>query len=168
MTIDIDLDSGESSAVVERNSRRRSPTVEFGADGFAVGWAYRVGRAFRSALDIALTTRIEKAKLPDGREIRKKVQVWTEGDPPAYAFRATDCLGSRDVMDGTTELNCRLLVVTDALPDVLDGRKIQPGTVRFRLLEWESGGDDQGRYVERAVRSVSQAGFADILRTGRL
>ena len=152
----------EQPELISRSARRRAPTVTFVGES-AEGWAYTVYKAFRPALDIALTTRLEKVKLSDGTRATRKTQLWTEGDPPAYAFRVTDCLGSREVVDGTVALNCRLLVVVLAEPDVIEGRRIRPGFVRFRMLEW-----DVDRYVERFVRQVSQAEFVDILRTGRL
>lgn len=162
MKIEADFESDATPVVTARNARRRSPTVKF-VGGAVEGWAYAVYWGFRAALDLALTTRIEKVKLDDGTEIKRKVQTWTEGNPPAYAFRTTDCLCSREMVAGTAALNCRLLSVIDAEPDVVEKHQIRAGFVRFRLLEW-----DCDRYVERFVRQVSQAEFVDILRTGRL
>lgn len=150
MSSDIDVEDERAAGPVARNTKRREPSIEFGEDGCVAGWAYLVREAFRPALDIVFTR-------------RKKAELWTEGDPPAYGFRAADCLPSRAVVAGTEHLNCRLLVVIDAEPDSLAAGAVVAGWVMFRLLEW-----DGAAYVERCVRRVSQREFAAIAASGEL
>lgn len=171
-----DIPEIEAPAAKPRNARRRMPTIAWDDAGYATGWAYRIHRAFRPALDIAYTERVEKVTLGDGQVQRRKVSVWTEGDPPACAFCSTDLISSWALIRvrygyGRSKhyrgrygcISRRLLQVFDSLADRVEKRHIVPGFVAFRFYEW-----DGSRYVEQFQRRVSQTGFVEILRSGRL
>lgn len=154
-----------------RNLRRRAPTLFFDAAGYVEGWAFLVHSAFRPALDIAYTSRIQTEKAQDGQPVKRRTQAWTEGNPPSYAFLPTDLLPSREIVAGfipprpdAAPLSRWIAQVAHATPDTREGKIILPGSVDFRLFEWQGG--QSGRYVKVAWHSCPQADFVNFLRTG--
>jgi hypothetical protein len=148
----------------ERNAKRRSPQITFGEDGCAQGWAYLVPRAFRPALDIVFSERVKTVTSADGEKVKRRHQEWTEGDPPAFAFRETDSLGSSEMVSGTTTRNRFLAQITQAAPDKVEQKRIHPGSVGFRLFECQAGEPDS--YVEKGFYICTQAAFVEFLRSG--
>lgn len=160
----MDLEDEDLPKPLERNTKRRKPEVTFGNDGYAEGWAYMVPKAFRPALDIVFSERVKNITAPDGTKIKRRYQEWTEGDPPAFAFRETDSLGSREVVSGTRTLNRFLAQITQASPDKIEQKLIKPGMVGFRFFEWIEG--EPGSYVEQGFYICTQAAFVAFLRSG--
>lgn len=160
----MDAEDEDLPKPIERNTRRRAPQVVFGEDGCVDGWAYLVPRAFRPALDIVFSERIKLITDADGNKVKRRCQEWTEGDPPAFAFRGTDSLGSREMVAGMKTLNRYLAQVTQASPDKVEQKLMQPGSVGFRLFEWQTG--EPGSYAEEGFYICTQAAFVEFLRSG--
>ena len=79
---------------MSRARRTETLNAEF-VDGYAQGWCFGVHEAFRAPLDISLDTRMDRAanqelaerlgRKPTAAE-RITRTVYTQGNPPAYAF----------------------------------------------------------------------------------
>lgn len=162
----MDTEDEDLPKPTERNTKRRVPEVTFDHEGCAVGWAFQVPKAFRPALDIVFSERVKTVTDADGEKVKRRYQEWTEGDPPAYAFRETDSLGSREVVPGTKTLNRFLAQITQSVPDKVEQKLIHPGSVGFRLFEWQAG--EAGAYVEDGFYICTQAAFVEFLRSGVL
>ena len=79
---------------MSRARRTETLNADF-VDGHARDWAFGVHEAFRAPLDISLDTRMDRAanealakqlgrRLMPGERVMRT--VWTQGNPPAYAF----------------------------------------------------------------------------------
>lgn len=74
-----------------RIKRTTNIDVEFDANGWAIGWHFKLHQAFKPALDIQYTPRKDK--------ITDKINYeWTQGQPPAYEFTIGDVVHT----DGVT------------------------------------------------------------------
>lgn len=163
----------------QHGKRRHPPHVVFDDTGHVPGWAYLVPDAFRPALDVLFTTSTHTAAGLDGKKRRYISQRWTEGNPPAYAFRDHDCIRSRAIVSNLTPspdappdaqpLSVRIIQITQASPDKIVAREISPGTVYFRLFEWQND-EENGRshYRQLDWYACSQEDFVALLRTGEL
>ena len=160
----MDTEDEDLPKPTERNTKRRAPEVTFDDEGSAVGWAFLVPKAFRPALDIVFSERVKTITNADGEKVKRRYQEWTEGAPPAFAFRENDLLGSREMIPGTKELNRFLAKITQASPDKIEQKLIQPGSVGFKFFEWQPG--EPGSYVEEGFYICTQATFVEFLRSG--
>jgi hypothetical protein len=154
--------------------RRRRQTEDLG-DGFdrrgcPQGWVFDVLPAFRTALDIRRTERVDRERTKRARAVdpkAPKIMRWvlTRGVPPALAFErghiiydrnGTPAEGGRSWLRGVR----RVVQVREAKPDV-------PGTgggwVVFEL--WLVEANELG---ESSRHRCSQADFAAFLRSGVL
>jgi hypothetical protein len=179
-------------------NRNRTENIDFEfAHGVAKDWAFDVSEAFRSSLDIAYMRRADKvanaalkAELGRSLEAHEKTwrQVWTQGDPPAYAFAEGDvfydppgvrAMAWRDAL----KVLCRTVEVLSAKPDPgalapeisdddeasSDGAEEAPneepsggsGWVRYRIRYYEAG-----TVTRQDTGNLRQCEFAAFLRTG--
>lgn len=160
----MDLEDEDLPKPIERNTKRRAPQISFAEDGYADGWAYLVPKAFRPALDIVFSERVKNVIDAEGKKVKRRYQEWTEGDPPAFALRQTDTLGSREMVLGTTTRNRFLAQITQSVPDKVEQKLIHPGSVGFRFFQWQAG--EPGSYVEMGFYICTQAAFVEFLRSG--
>ncbi len=180
---------------MSRKRRNETLSVYF-VDRCADGWAFVVGDCFRMQLDIRLDERIDTAaskakqdrlgrKLEPSEKVKRR--VWTQGDPPAYAFdrghlfhevketqegirRSILVLRSRpdpgalvetQVID---ESGIEATVVVDAKSD-----SVAAGFVDYEVISYKNGvliTDETGLTIKEQS-SLTQASFAELLRIGK-
>jgi hypothetical protein len=179
------------------SNRRRTEnfSVRF-VEQRAEGWAFYVGNFFRMQLDIRLDQRMDvianKEKkerlgrpLTSGEKIIRA--VWTQGDPPAYSFgrghifhevgTSNDgirrsivvLLGKPDPgalveRETTDEAGSETTLVAET--EEADGKE---GFVDYEVLTYRDGVlvvNEEGHAIKEQS-SRTQAGFVELLRTGR-
>lgn len=177
--------------------KRRTETLSVAfVDRQARGWTFAVGDCFRMQLDIRLDERMDtdanlakKSKLGRPLQPSEKVKrsVWTQGTPPAYSFgrghvfhearespkgvrRSIVVLlarpdpGALVETIGTDDAEGEITVVTEAEEVSSKG-----GFVDYEVLFYRNGclvTDAEG-FVVKEQSSRTQAGFAELLRTGQ-
>lgn len=115
---------------MSRARRTETLNAEF-VDGYAQGWCFGVHEAFRAPLDISLDTRMDRAanqelaerlgRKPTAAE-RITRTVYTQGNPPAYAFSRGQLMHEPAIVhtlpwqEALPRL-CRSVMVLDAQPD---------------------------------------------------
>lgn len=82
--------------------RTTSIDVAFGANGFAVGWAFGVHASFRSALDIDCVI-----------DPKSRRRIWTQGIPPRYSFEQGDLFHSPAPWSSETRHSIQVKAVND-------------------------------------------------------
>jgi hypothetical protein len=157
-----------------RIRRRRTEDLGDGFDhrGCPQGWVFDVLPAFRAALDIRRTQRVDhertkraRAADPKAAKIQIMRWAWTRGVPPTLAFERGHVIYDRN--GALTEGGCswlrdvrRAVQVREAKPDV-------PGTgggwVEFELWPVEAN-----ELSESSRHRCSQADFVTFLRSGVL
>lgn len=179
---------------MSKKRRTEALSVAF-VSGQADGWAFKVGDYFRTQLDIRLDERVDteanlKKKNNLGRklELSEKVKrsVWTQGTPPAYSFSrghvfheitesqqgvrrsivvllARPDPGALVETQSTDEREAEITVVTETKDD--DSKS---GFVDYEILIYRNGGlvSDAEGFAIKEQSSRTQAGFAELLRTG--
>ena len=184
---------------MSRARRTETLNAEF-VDGYAQGWCFGVHEAFRAPLDISLDTRMDRAanqelaerlgRKPTAAE-RITRTVYTQGNPPAYAFSRGQLMHEPAIVHALPRL-CRSVMVLDAQPDAGalpealeeasqtdealddeppstpdDGTDAASGTasgwVDIELYHYH-----QGRISRRERHRLSQAGFVQLLKDGVL
>jgi hypothetical protein len=155
-------------------ARRRRRTEDLG-DGFdhhgcPRGWVFNVIPAFRAALDIRRTERVDRERTKRARAVDPKAaaimrRVWTRGVPPALAFErghviydhnGTAAEGGPSWLRGVR----RIVQVREAQPDVPG---IGGGWVKFELWPVEAN-----KLGESSLHLCWQAEFVAFLRSGVL
>ena len=115
---------------MSRARRTETLNADF-ADGHARDWAFGVHEAFRAPLDISLDTRMDRAanealakqlgrRLMPGERVMRT--VWTQGNPPAYAFSRGQLMHEPAIVhtlpwQEALPLLRRSVMVLDAKPD---------------------------------------------------
>lgn len=115
---------------MSRARRTETLNADF-VDGHARDWAFGVHEAFRAPLDISLDTRMDRAanealakqlgrKLMPGERVMRT--VWTQGNPPAYAFSRGQLMHEPAIVhtlpwQEALPLLRRSVMVLDAKPD---------------------------------------------------
>ncbi|MHA7064067.1 hypothetical protein [Azospirillum argentinense] len=117
--------------------RTTSIDINFGNDGFAIGWVFGVHKAFRSALDILCNM-----------EASTRSKVWTQGIPPNYSFEAGDIFYHPFPWGPETKWSIRIISIKDRILKVL-------------ICEW-----DNSRVVSQEEKSIAQTELVKILRDG--
>ena len=180
---------------MSRARRTETLNAEF-VDGYAQGWCFGVHEAFRAPLDISLDTRMDRAanqelaerlgRKPTAAE-RITRTVYTQGNPPAYAFSRGQLMHEPAIVhtlpwqEALPRLR-RSVMVLDAQPDAgalpealeeasqtdeaLDDEAASgtaSGWVDIELYHY-----DQGRISRRERHRLSQAGFVQLLKDGVL
>lgn len=181
---------------MKKRNRTEQLGIEF-ENGIAKDWAFGVPESFRPALDIAYMQRADKEanaalKAELGRSLdaaeRTWKMVWTQGDPPAYAFGEGDIfydpagVRAMEWADALPILRRTVQIIhaspdPDALPHKTsdeDGDQPEateepetPGTgggsgwVKYRVFYYEAG-----EIVRQEVEDLRQRDFAELLRTG--
>lgn len=136
---------------MSRARRTESLNADF-VDGYAHAWAFGVHEAFRAPLDISLDTRIDReanaalaerlGRKPTAAE-RIVRTVWTQGNPPAYAFSRGQLMHEPAVVhtlpwEEALPLLQRSVLVLDAQPDA----GAQPAAVEEALRAGEAAAVD--------------------------
>ena len=103
------------------------------------GWVFRIDAFFYEEMDTTLTERVD-------RTTKRKVLRWTIGTPPVYTFQVGDILYSRDDLRAAQ---------VHKVPT--------PSRVVVQLLSRAAIADP---WVANSMHELSQAAFADYLRTG--
>ncbi|MFZ1430593.1 MAG: hypothetical protein WAS21_27970 [Geminicoccaceae bacterium] len=144
--------------------------ITFGADRYAIGWAFDVIDAFRTPLDIQLSTLVDREKSKAKRAQDPGADpvyrhVWTRGVPPTLAFEQGHVFyephGPRFMRWGDAlAILRRVAQVSAAAPDSIGSGD---GWVEFRL--WQVRDAQLGESVQHRC---SQAAFAQFLRNGAL
>lgn len=115
---------------MSRARRTETLNADF-VDGHARDWAFGVHEAFRAPLDISLDTRMDRAanealakqlgrRLMPGERVMRT--VWTQGNPPAYAFSRGQLMHEPAIVhtlpwQEALPLLRRSVMVLDAKPD---------------------------------------------------
>lgn len=167
------LDPVAEPAPADTKPRKARRTEDLGpffdAIGCPKGWVFDVPPAFRAALDIELSTLVDRQRTKQARARDPKAapvlrRAWTRGVPPRLAFERGHVLyerggpvveGGRDWLRGVR----RLVQVRDAQPDTLE----RDGWVLFEL--WPVERSELG---ESSLHRCSQAAFEAFLRDGVL
>ena len=179
------------------SKRRRTEelSVRF-VDRQAEGWSFGVGDCFRMQLDMRLDQRMDVAANKEkkerlGRPLSSSERVirsvWTQGSPPAYSFDRGHIFHE---LESSNDRVRRSIVVLLAKPDPgalvekemtdesgaettlvaetedTDGKE---GFVDYEVLKFKNGVlvvDKEG-YAVKEQSSRTQAGFVELLRTGK-
>lgn len=156
---------------MSRARRTETLNADF-VDGYARAWAFGVHEAFRAPLDISLDTRMDReanaalaerlGRKPTAAE-RIVRTVWTQGNPPAYAFSRGQLMHEPAVVhtlpwEEALPLLQRSVLVLDAQPDA----GAQPAAVEEALRAGEAA------TVDAATNGVTgtPAGATDAAGTG--
>lgn len=163
---------------------------------YAVDWAFAVGDWFRAQLDILFDERmdteanlVKKNKLGRRLELSEKVKrsVWTQGLPPAYSFGrghvfheveesservrrsivillARSDPGALIEKQSTSETGTEVNLVNETETGSIKGGFVDYEILTFKYGSLESGADG---LALRERSSRTQAGFVELLRTGR-
>ena len=190
---------------MSRARRTETLNAEF-VDGYAQGWCFGVHEAFRAPLDISLDTRMDRAanqelaerlgRKPTAAE-RITRTVYTQGNPPAYAFSRGQLMHEPAIVhtlpwqEALPRLRRSVMVLdaqpdAGALPEALeeasqtdealddepastpdDGTDTASGTASG-WVDIELYHYDQGRISRRERHRLSQAGFVQLLKDGVL
>ncbi len=124
-------------------------------------WVFGVPVVFLAALDIRLTSRVN-------RYTRKPEQVWTRGEPPLFSFAAGDVFyepgHARElVWSEAVAVMSRHVQILEATTDARGPERNTDGQVRFRVDFYA-----KGRKTGESVHTLTQSQFAEFLRTGEL
>ena len=180
---------------MSRQRRTETLSVCF-ANREVEGWKFRVGDCFSMQLDIRLEDRMDtranaekKKRLGRNLEFSEKIKrrVWTQGVPPAYSFyRGHFFHEIEESQDGTR----RSILIVLARPDVgalreiqvvdnegfevtvaveTDGESRGGGFVDYEIFGYKHGKliTDRSGFAIKEQSSRTQAGFAELLRTGQ-
>ena len=162
----------------------------------ADGWVFAVGDCFRMQLDIRLDERMDtEANLEKTNRLGRKLEpsekvkrsIWTQGTPPAYSFGRGHVFheieesqegGRRSIVvlqarpdpgalvetQSTDETGAEVTVVTETEENSSKG-----GFVDYEIFIYRNGSliSDVEGFAVKEQSSRAQAGFADLLRTGR-
>lgn len=178
-----------------RRARRRKRTEDIRLtfdDGYAATWVFGVHTALRESLDIRYDQLVDREataakKETLGRPLLDSEKIyryaWTQGQPPAYGFRAGAIFYDPPVVSelewaAALPLLRRSLQIIKATPDanaltlelagsdsegVIDASMAPMGTVAFTLFEYSDG-----TIAKTETHEVTQREFVNILRTGIL
>lgn len=162
----------------------------------AEGWAFGVGDWFRMQLDIRLDSRMDteanaakKLKFNRALEASEKIKrlVWTQGSPPAYSFDRGHLF--HELLESQDGLR-RSIIVVLARPDagslrealVVDESGVETTVaeerdedgeaasfVDYEVITYKFGAmvTDEAGLAVKQQSSRSQAGFVELLHTGR-
>lgn len=148
-----------------KRRRTKNISIEFDDNDNAVGWVFDVNKAFRQALDILFTERVEKAKQLDGTTKKIKKNVWTQGNPPLYSFDIGDVFykphgpRSMDWSEALKILQYSIQVNDSKSDDMTSDGQIVDGYVKYTLNKYEDG-----RIVKTLEHTVSQNKFVLMLK----
>jgi hypothetical protein len=181
---------------MSRQRRTESLNVNF-AGGMAAGWAFGVADAFRMTLDMRYDGRIDAdassaKELRLGRKLQPNEKVlryvWTQGVPRAYSFGRGHIFHDPPIAHGLAwdvalPLLRRSIVVLDSKADPGALVEIHPDDGEESVVVEESGSNakagragwvdievlyyEDGRVVDKEKTTRTQAGFVDMLRTGK-
>ena len=114
---------------MSRARRTETLNADF-VDGHARDWAFGVHEAFRAPLDISLDTRMDRAANALAKQLGRRLMpgervmrtVWTQGNPPAYAFSRGQLMHEPAIVhtlpwQEALPLLRRSVMVLDAKPD---------------------------------------------------
>ncbi|MBP8202383.1 MAG: hypothetical protein KAX70_00560 [Pseudomonas sp.] len=165
---------------MDENTKLRRTVIDEPAknsDGFLDGFFFNLHPAFLAALDISLQPRSDRAKTKALKEsarkngksedevsrIRHQEMVWTQGNPPSYAFKPGDFIHTKDgefsvqVTQGVSGfsgmLRFSLYKKTEKLGEF--------GMTQAAFVQILTTGEDAASSIQLASNHVAQTAIAD-------